>query len=166
MRLIDYTYFQQEPCLIPVNTVDGDVGAAKIAYIDSLIDAVQPRILKEIIGETLYEELMEGLAEATPDPKWTEMADKIRNETTLKSFLTYFVYIEDRRMSSSIATQAGDFNPQLANMQRSQNMQKNALMWNTGVEQSNDFVLWLRDNMDTYEIYTVGNIDKVNSFDI
>jgi len=166
MRLIDYLYFQNLPCLIPVNDVDGDVGEAKIAYINDLIDTVQPEILKEIMGEVLYDEFMEGLEETTIDPKWIAMRNEILNSTAKTSFLTYFVYFEDRRMSSSMATEHGDVNIDVVNMQNAHDFAKNARIWNIGADKANVFGSWLLENAEDYDIYTVGTIDKINRFDL
>ena len=166
MRLIDYTYFQYLPTLIPVNDVDGDVGAAQISYINSLIDVEQPKVLKQIMGATLYDEFIEGLGETIVESKWTDILNKIRNSSNKTSFLTYFVYIQDRIMSNSIASQHGDVSVDVINAQKSQDFAKNATIWNSGATLANEFSEWLWENADTYDVWTVGTIKLVNRFDI
>ena len=166
MRLIDYTYFATGLTVIPVNDVDGDVGAAQIAYINQLIDKAQPEILREIMGDDLYDEFMTEIAKAVHDSKWDDLKAEIVDTDNLTSFLTYFVYFEHKRQSATVPTEHGEYFVQAQNMQRCIDYTKICSLWNEGARLANEFAEWLLDEKDTYSITSVNEIDTINEFGI
>jgi len=158
-RLIDYTYFQSGYCVIPIYDTTSDIGVAQTAELNAMIDRVQRRILREYLGDDLYDDFMTGLAQSTIATKWTNLKNAIANSSTKASFLTYFVYLEYKNHSNSISTQVGDMKPSEANMVMWEDWSKNANIWNIGMDLWDEFIDWLEDNYVTngYDMTDIGS---------
>lgn len=148
MNLIDWTYLQENPCFIPVFDETSNDGEAVIAEIDNFISDVQPEILSDILGVTLYYAFMEGMEEDDPDERWEALADQIRNDTTKKSLLIPFVYFEHLTFSKTITTEAGEMTTAAANAQRAENTKKAAKIFNMGVKMAIKLDDWLNESED------------------
>lgn len=148
MNLIDFNYFQEPPCYIPVFDPTSNDGAAVIAQIDDLISDIQPEILSDILGVELYYLFIAGMEEDDPDERWEALADQIRNTTTLKSLLVPFVYFEYLSFSKTITTEAGEMTTAAANAQRADNTKKAGSIFNRGVKMALKLDEWLNESED------------------
>jgi hypothetical protein len=168
-RLIDYTYFQSGMCVIPTYDATSDVGVAQIAELNAIIDKVQRRILREYLGDDLYDAFMTGLGTVPIPTKWSTLKAAIVDSTNKESFLKYFVYIEYKKHSNSISGQVGDLKPQEANIAMWEDWAKNSNLWNIGVDLFDEFVDWLEDNYVTqdYDMTDIGSApEKINRLGI
>jgi hypothetical protein len=168
MRLIDYTYLQEGLAIISVPNPTSDSGLGRIAEINALIDFVQPQVLKQIMGDTMYDAFMADMAAAPIETRWSNLANQIRNSTTKTSLLVNFVYIEWKRYSNSMSTEHGDYSPQEANMMLMQDWTKNVNIYNNGIDLLEDLYDWIILNVATYpEFEEQGyEFDKLNRFGI
>ena len=168
MSLINYTYLQNTPCVIPVFSPTSADGVGQIAYIDSLIERKQPETLKDVFGTELYDLFIAGLAETTPDTRWTTLKARIVNTSTKVSLLNYFVMVEHLNNNRSLSGEIGEFTVQAANMQRADDKNKSRFLWNIGCDMVNDLYDWMQTVTDYPEADFTGMkyFEKINSFNI
>lgn len=61
--------------------------------VQSFIDEYEPEFLKELLGVTLYNEFVEGLAQDPIDPKWIALRDEMDLKLMIKCYVYYWYMI-------------------------------------------------------------------------
>jgi len=100
MRLIDNSYFEHHPFFI-----DGIVETYIIDTVNDIIDFYEPIICKKLIGDTLYQELLVGLAETTPLVKWTDLKALLVKASQAYCYLNYVKQNQTNTLQTGEATQ-------------------------------------------------------------
>ena len=107
------------------------------ANLNLFIEKYEPEFLDMLLGENLAEKLKDGLAEVTPDAKWSTLADKVR--LACANYI-YFHYMRDDVTSS---TGAGEVIEQTDNAKRTTPHMKLVRAWNEMVKKNIALDYWI-----------------------
>lgn len=91
MNLIDSTYFQGD-LLIPNLNSNTSVGDALRKELDNYIRIFQYQYLKRLLGKDLADEFIAGLEAQSVEQKWTNLKNKLVDETNIISPISGYVY--------------------------------------------------------------------------
>ena len=157
MALIDKTYFKGE-YLIPNVEGVGLVATAAGESLDWYIAKYDPEYLRLVLGETLYDALISGLA-ITPVPaKWAALRNVLVDSTNKLSYIAGYVYYFVERSRFSLNTSQGQAK---AKAQNSENVINTAPMrkaYNESMEYGRNVRAWLTENLADYPEYTVSEL--------
>lgn len=154
MTLIDQSYFWGE---LYVAQKSQQTVAEKIGM---YINKYEPEFLKELLGETLYNDMIIGLAVTpTPDPKWTTLRDKIINSTSKVSPIANYVWYWMKRRNVSQATGMGEIKPEGENGTIVSPSDQITRTWGEMVDLNFEFYNWVLTQIDVYGSlpYTIPN---------
>jgi hypothetical protein len=159
MKIIDITYFQFNPLLIP-NSGNAGSGVSlgldkkKKAELENEISRYEAKYLKSVLGLDLYAAFDAGLKETTVEAKWTDLSAHLADTVNLISPIAnyaYFFYVG----KPAIFTDAGAAIGKLDNQTRVSNVCLQVNAWNDAVSLNRELLTWLIDNRLTYETDTI-----------
>jgi hypothetical protein len=178
--LIDKSYFKGDISL-PVNKKSDvkqlgvgaliqSVGEANLA---DYIIKFEAEYLIRLLGETLYENFMAGIAVESPLQIWIDMKEALTHESTTKlSPIAYYVYcfiMEEGQTTSTIKGEKGVKADRTVSVSAAKKV-VNAWVWM--VRYSGRFYNWLYEHWDSYKEYAgdgrmrVYNFGLINEFGI
>jgi len=147
--LIDTTYMVGRLVIKDI-TSPGNVGEAEKKLVNNFIKDYEPICMYSLVGKELYDALILGLAETTPETRWTTLRDKLVDSVNKKSPIANFVFFKYEEETQSVKTGTGYKKTELAGMvEVTDNAKKNAV-WNDFANQVNIFMYWFKDNYSTY----------------
>lgn len=145
MTLIDSTYLWGE--LYVAQKSQQPVAENITMYINKY----EVAFLTSLLGATLYEEMLVGLAVMpTPDAKWTTLRDKLLNNTTKVSPIANYVWYWIKRRAVSQATGMGEVKPEGENGVIVSPVMQMTRAWNEMVELNISFYEWFNTQLDVY----------------
>lgn len=143
MSLIDSTYFKGEYLIVNL-TGTASVVAANVALVTEFIKKYEPEYLKLLLGTTLYDELIAGLAVTpTPDAKWTALKAKLVDTVNKTSPIVAYVYNRYWTDQETKSTAMGQVISKVENGYIVSSNQKLAKAWNDSMYQAVTFIEWL-----------------------
>lgn len=145
--LIDATYFIGE-----LNIANRDQASVQSA-ITHFIGKYEDKYLYELMGKTLYEAYLAGIVEVPIPTKWTNLQDKIRNNTSKVSPIASYVYWWYMRNQASQTVGMGQAKPAAENAVIVSNIDKMVRSWNEMVDQTNVIAKFINDNKTDYPDY-------------
>lgn len=168
--LIDNTYFGGTG-LVNIPNVDPNIvtNEGNYAELMAYVKAYEPEICDLLIGETLYNALLAGLAETTPETRWTDLAAKLRDSVNLTSPIANYVWFKIWDKSHVQQTESGDI--KLPGAESSFNNNLAIQIWNQMVKWAVDFQTWFIQNESNYvewdgQYYVFTTQDRINNFGI
>lgn len=151
-NLIDDTYFYGDLLIVGIGSTS-QAQLAKTTSVNNFITVYEKDFLRNVLGDDLYDAFMAGMAETTPDTRWTSLANQLRNSTTKYSPIANYVWYKWQQQSQQLVTATGDKSVAEMNMVRSLNYGKYVNVWNAMKMMLDDFYEWLNDNISTYPEY-------------
>lgn len=155
---IDYTYFYDDK-KIPNLTDLGPVGTSLQTQLQRYINRWEPEYLKMVLGETLYNEAIAGLAVVPVDAKWTALKAKFVDATNKLSPIADYIYrkLVQKKKIFWIQTGEGEGTVQFTRESLSSS-------WNDMVYATVDIVEWLEDNSITYPNYLLNDCEDLEKY--
>ncbi len=150
MSLIDSSYFVGE---YEIQNVIGTAAPVVInaAKLTQFIVKYEPEYMKALLGATLYDEFIAGLAVLpTPDTKWTDLKNKLVDTTNKLSCIVPYVW---NRYWTAEETKSSSLGQLLSKAENAQVVSSNTKLvrsWNDAMDQASDVFDWLTDNIATY----------------
>lgn len=158
--MLTLSYFTGE-LIIP--NLDGTNPASE-AIQEILSESVaiyEPEFLRKLLGSTLADAFIVGMAASTPEAKWTALSAKIYVETTIgtgDNAKTYYQspaagYVWTKFVQSQLDTFTGNgiTQPTFENSQATAVSRKMIRVWNHMADQALVIWDWLTDNSTTYD---------------
>lgn len=143
MSLIDYTYFTGEYLIQNVSGTNPTVTANK-ALLDKFIAKYEPIYLKLLLGDTLYDQLIAGLAVTpTPDVKWTALKAELVDTTAKTSPIVAYVWNRYWKDQETKSTAMGQSISNKENGFIVSSNQKLVSSWNEAMFEAVTFLEWL-----------------------
>jgi len=149
MSLVDSSYFVGE---YEITNVIGTAAPVVInaAKLTQFIVKYEPEYLKALLGTTLYDEFIAGLAVLpTPDAKWTDLKNKLVDTTNKLSCIVPYVW---NRYWTAEETKSSSLGQLLSKAENAQVVSGNAKLvsWNDAMTQAAVIYDWLVENQSTY----------------
>jgi hypothetical protein len=124
-------------------------GSSNIAELTSFCNLYEPKFLKRLLGEDLYDLYIAGINTGSPDAKWTALKNKIYVISgvtpTYISPAANYVYFFLRRHYLTISVSSGEQKPEYQNSVQAENF-KLIKAWNLMVEMIEDFWEWIEED--------------------
>ena len=166
--LIDKSYFDSG--LSRINQISNPItGAAIQDELQHFINIHEVRFVDRLIGKTLRKALYSGLAETTPDARWTELRDKLIDSSAKLSPIAYYVSHHWHDSHQMIDTVTGSMLPDNNNV----NFAKVEDRWDAMRDAVLDFIEWWNDGgyadypeFDAGETMWIVLLQSVNILDI
>ncbi len=139
-------------------TIHDFKGETKIAQLDNagvqenleyFIDKYEYKFLKSLLGKTLADEFIEGLAQDPVEEKWTELQD----ETDLKEMLVYYVYYWYSQNQTTTTAGTGETKAKNENSNVASNWDKTVKIWNEMVKLTRVFDLSTETYPDFHRVW-------------
>ena len=168
MALIDTTYFVSDPRAIPgVNESANPAGVAVAASVTQFIAMYEPKFLRYLFGDDLYDDYITNGSEA----RWTAVKALLYNNTTKVSILADYVFYNWAQQHQVIATSGGDKESGDAGMTPMANVPLYMETWRRISEGVSDVVEYLAEHPDDFPLFDGGAsaefyFEMVNPFDI
>ena len=162
MSLLDSTYFLTGGVAIP--NLQG-VGPATVATVENLnwyIATYEPKYLRLVLGETLYNAFIAGLAVVPIASKWTALRDKLRNATDKTSMITGYVYFFEECARLSFNSGVGQVKPKTQNSEVVVNTYPVRTAYNLSMDEGDALRYWINDNIATYPEFTIAELKELN----
>jgi hypothetical protein len=156
---IDHTYLIDDK-KVPNLTDLSPVGTSLQTQVQRFINKYEPEYLKMVLGETLYNEVIAGLAVLpTPDAKWTALKSKFVDSTNKLSPIANYVFrkLVQKTKIYWIQTGEGENTVQYTREQLSDS-------WNDMVYQTAEICEWLQDNLTTYPNFALNDGEDLTKF--
>jgi len=146
--------------------------------IQSFIDKHEPKILRKILGYSLYKDFVAGLAEDIVLQKWLDLRDgkeytyneNLEKYDGIYEIITDYVFFYISKSKQSESTDAGIKIANKMNMEGTSPREKQVFSYNEMVDLIvflDEFILAANeDTEDTYEDYESTTIEKINIFNI
>jgi len=167
--LIDNTYFQGSG-LFNVPNIDREnpVEEGNYNQLTAFIKVYEPEICRRVIGKTLYDALITGLAAASPEQRWIDLRDKLIDSVNLKSPISNYVWFRMWQQGQRQSTTAGDVTLNSPGMTVDGNIQLSCLVWNEMAQMFADFKDWFILHESDYVEWTgeLGSFDRLNIYGI
>ena len=149
MSLIDSTYFIREIHIAGLsNTVD-----STNSLLSGFITKYEARYLKELMGETMYNEFIAGLKEDPISDKWINLKNKIVFADTKESPIANYVYFFYQKNLTTTTSGIGETRNSSENSDRASAYKKMVDSWNEMVKWNYDVVKFINDNIADYPDY-------------
>lgn len=144
MQLIDITYFVGE-----INVANTDQLPVR-ERLELFVKKYEKRFLTHLLGETVYNEFMDGL-ELIPVPqKWQDLKEKLVDADTKESPIANYVYYFYMRDNYTQTVGLGEVKATAENAVMSNNDAKMVRAWNEMVIWVYDLRPWFIDNQVNY----------------
>lgn len=165
---IDYTYFQSGLIAIPNLRTSGLVQNLIIDDLNDYITIYEPKYLKRLMGDDLYDAFVAGIAETTPETRWTDLQSQIRDTSNKLSPIADYVWYYYQQEHQQTATQSGDKQTDQPGLVARVNSDRLCNVWNNMVEKSLEVYEWIEDNQADYPEWEYDSFDfqDINSFDL
>lgn len=147
MNLIDYTYFSRD--LFIAQRSQQEVRDV----IDSYIAIGQLELLIELLGNSLYSELISGLSQEPVDPKWIELKSLLVNETLKTSIVANYVYVSILEDETTENTGIGVVQTEGENSRKASPVHKIVSAWNKMIDDICEFDRQIRKSSFDYSNY-------------
>ena len=127
--------------------------------IEGLIAKYEPKILRELLGKSLYKEFMEGLEDPFPDPKWINLRDGVDGEwmglanMDKLSLIANYVYYHWMRKENLQTVGIGTVKVEAENAVKASPVEKYVRAWNEMVDWICELHDYIRDHIDDYPDY-------------
>ena len=152
--LVDYTYFQGKGIFyIPNIDPAFETGVGNYDQLNAFINTIEPEIMNKVIGKTLYDLLIAGLAVTTPDAKWTALKAKLVDATKKTSPIANYIYFRIAQTQQATRTDKGDVVMTGGNIAVTGNHQLLTSINNQMVDWIIEFQDWFNENLATYPEY-------------
>ena len=157
MSLLTKDYFIGE---YVIQNIEGTnpVAESRLELLNAIISRREPEILKHVLGETLYTNLIAGLAEIPIPAKWTNLKNQIINTTAKTSVYTGIMlyYWKNAEMQRNTATgQTETITPVVNPFQI-------ADLYNADTVLIGYLQNWIRTNIATYPEFDGKSVAKLN----
>lgn len=158
--------------LIPNLTTATPAGTANIAELTSFCSIYEPKFLKQLLGEDLYDLYIAGINVGSPEAKWTALKNKIYGisgvTTTYITPAANYVYFYLRVHQQSISATSGELSPDFQNAQKVAN-RKLFTVWNRMVDMVEEIQEWLSETaqVTTYPDFVIEDeFERINQWGI
>lgn len=161
MSLIDQTYFKGGYFL---PNLEG-VGAVTVASVESLnwyIAKYEPEYLRLVLGETLYNAFIAGLAIVPIPAKWTSLKNKLIDSTNKLSQIAGYVYFFEERDRFTSLAQQGQSKAKSQNAENVINTRPMRTAYNDSIDSGLTLRTWLNDNISTYPEFTISELSALD----
>jgi hypothetical protein len=118
---------------------------SNVAELTDFIAIYEPKYLKLLLGEDLYDLFYAGIGATSPDAKWTALKTKLYPDY-YKTPAAYYVYFFLRRFQSTVTTLNGEVQPSFENTTPVNQNFKMIYAWNRMVELSTEIQEWLEES--------------------
>ncbi len=143
MSLIDSSYAINEYLIVNVSGTNPTV-TANAALLAHYITRYEPEYMKMILGVTLYDEFIAGLAVTpTPDAKWTALKAKFIDSTNKISPIMAYVWNRYWTFETTKSSSMGQSEPKVENATIVSSNQKLVLAWNDAMYGAATILDWL-----------------------
>ena len=156
-RILSYQYFTTGRVRIS-GLSDSDsnlsgVSDSKTSLLNSYIDATEKQILKQFLGDDLYDAFIEGLDTDPVPARWTSLKNQLIDSTNYTSPLTAFVFFKWMRDHTTNNIEDGQFTKEGYSINESMLID----LWNEAVDDMEDVFDWLVDNNADYPEWEGGD---------
>jgi len=149
--IINSTYFINEIFIAgQANSVDIDSSRSQLT---GFINKYEPKFLTELLGATLYSELIAGLGESVPEQKWIGLRDELANDDTKESPIANYVYYWFIRNQVTMTVGVGEVTPLAENAINANSVNKQVRAWNDMVDMNKKVIIFLNENINDYPSY-------------
>ena len=162
MSLIDSTYFLTGGVAIPNLSGVGSVPTAVAENLNWYISTYEPKYLSLVLGETLYNAFIAGLAENPIASRWAALRDKLINSTDKTSMITGYVYFFEECARLSFNTGVGHVKPKAQNSEVVVNTYPVRVAYNLSMDEGDALRYWINDNIATYPEFTIAELKELN----
>ncbi len=146
MAIIDYTYFQKAPVIVPNIATTPAPYAARLAELNQYILIYEEEFLRLLWGDDLYDAYV-----ATPSAaRFTALIAKLRDSTNKVSPIANYVYIRYQQDHQQVVTSSGDKETTNAGMTSAVNVQMYSNIINHMVSMAERVYDYMADNSATY----------------
>ena len=135
------------------NTLDGVA-----TRLDAAIIKYEPKYLKMILGQILYDEFKLALEQAVVLAKWTEL------EGYLKESTAYYIYCKYQEKKGTESTSVGEVISSTENSTRASQDARFATIWNDMITLSKEALLEIEKSVSLYEPVSTLYISYKNRF--
>lgn len=173
MATLTAAYFVGE---ITIPNISGSsiTETANLFGLQVLIAKYEPIYLKWLLGEDFYTDYVAGLAESSPEARWTTLRDKIFVVDSVLEIGTSpaanYVYCQWLKTNNSITSTNGEFKPSAENMTSFTMREKYVTAYNEMVRMSLEIQDWLLyDVLEDYpelDTDSLGVFETINSWGI
>jgi hypothetical protein len=147
---------------------------ANLNTLNILIAKYEPEFMKWLLGEDFYNDYAAGLAEVSPETRWTDLRDKIfvENETLDVGFspAANYIYCKWIKNNHSLTAINAEILPQSENSTRTTYREKYVAAWNEMVRMAIEIQDWLTygvpDDYPEMDIDELGVFETINTFGI
>ena len=160
-NLIDSTYFKGM-LQLPNLTGTGVVTDAAIENLNWYIATYEPKYLRLVLGETLYNAMIAGLAANPIDARWTALKNKLIDSTNKLSCITGYVFYHAERGRFTSSVQGGQAKAKGTNSEIVTNTQPMRTAYDESIISGAELRIWLSDNSATYPEFTVTKLSALN----
>lgn len=166
--ILTYQYFTSGRLAI-AGLAGNELGAqATQTSIQKYINLFEPKYLKRLLGDDLYDAFKTGMSVTTPDARWTNLAAQIYDTTAKESPIANLVWYKWLSDHQTVTTASGMKKATASDAASVNNVQMITDIYNDAVDSLQDVYDWLETNEATYPEWEHGAFDfrKINIFDI
>jgi len=147
--LIDKTYFINQ-IEIPNLIGTGATFEAKQKEINGYIKIHEPSVCRKVFGKDLYDALIAGLAETTPEARWTTLKSYLVDTTNKISPIANYVYLKKWQAGQVLKTESGNKQILVAGLDANINLQESKQIWDEMVDLWDNFWEWFNEHSSDY----------------
>lgn len=164
IRTLSAAYFVGE---ISIPNISGTtiIDQANLKNLQISIAIYEPLFLKDLLGEDLYTAYAAGIAEVTPDAKWTTLNNKIYyTDAALTALSTgispvaNYIYFQFHRNNASVTLQNSEVKPGHQNFTVTSPAQKMVSAWNNMVRLCDEIQEFIEDNITDYPEFETSDV--------
>lgn len=160
--LIDHTFFVGKLAL-PMNAVSfSDTATSGVALalqtvgqnnIENFADYYEWEFLRTLLSPSLAEAFIKGLSEATIDPIWIALRDKLVFKIGRLNIspIANYVYCWIKRNARTKTTIAGEVDLNFTDGLNTDSSDKEIVAWNEMVQMNEEFLVWFANNHEDYK---------------
>jgi L-rhamnose mutarotase len=145
-NIIDISFFVGE-----INVPNADKPGIS-ENLELFIKKYQKRFLVMLLGQDVWKDFMDGLAEDPVESKWTELKAKFVDDDTKESPIANYVYYFYMRDGASSTTDVGETIAKTENSSVISPARKMVRAWNEMCDFVNDTQEWFHDYYATYNL--------------
>lgn len=162
MSLLDSTYFHTGLVAIPNLQGVGSVPTAAVENLNWYIATYEPEYLKSVLGETLYNAFIAGLAVVPIASRWAALRDKLRNATAKTSMISGFVFYQHECSRLSFNSGMGQAQPKAQNSELVINSKPARKAYNLSMDEGDTLRTWIYSEASTYPEFTVSELPELD----
>lgn len=131
------------------------------------IDTFEPEFLLKLLGDSLYENFMEGISKTSPEKIWVDLRDMIFRDSGIKNYpnpispCANYVYVMIRRETKSLDMLKGNGMQQVSSVTHTNDNRKMVDAWNRMLR----YVYEIYDFIDENEDYSQYKGDSYRRYD-